>query len=149
MKKTVLKDFNSILQLFKENTQENALEIILNCEQTSEYGLMLTSMDKATGYHVMYSVQFIFDSEENRVSIDNSYYDTLSGLQQRQLSENLERILLRSDGYELSKGFTAFTVVTQLAINIDNVIGAVVYMLFNGGDDNAPIKTYQLIDTDS
>ena len=149
MKKTVLKDFNSILQLCQGNPPQQAIDLILNCKQTNEYGCMLTSNDELTGHHVMYSVHFIFDSEENRASIDNSYYDKLSALQKQQLSNCLAKVLLRSRDFERSKGFTSFSTVTPLAIDIENVIGAIVFMTTSGGDNNAPIKTYQFIDTDS
>ena len=60
MKKTVLKDFNSILQLCQGNPPQQAIDLILNCKQTNEYGCMLTSNDEVTGHHVMYSVHFVF-----------------------------------------------------------------------------------------
>lgn len=148
MKKTVLKDFNSILELYKENTQEQALEIILNCRQTSEYGFMLTSIDEETGCPVVYSVLLVFDSEENKVAIDNSYYDRLSSLQKQQLSNCLAKVLSKSRDFETSKGLTSFIAVTPLDIDIENVIGAMVFMATSGGDNNAPIRTYQFIETD-
>lgn len=146
MKKTVLKDFNSILQLCQENTTEQAIDLILNCGQTSKYGLMLTSKDEATGYNLLYNILFIYNSEENKVTIDNSYYDKLSGLQQKQLSENLEKVLLRSKDFEWGKGQTAFAAVTPLVIDIENVIGAIVFMAIHGGDDNAPFKIYRFFE---
>lgn len=142
MKKTVLKDFNSILQLYKENTQENALEIILNCRQTSEYGFMLTSIDEVTGYHIIYYVLFIFNSEENKVPVDNSYYDKLPSMQKQQLSNCVAKVLFKSRDFERSKGFTSFSTVTPLVIDIENVIGAMVFMTTSGGDNNAPIRTH-------
>jgi hypothetical protein len=142
MKKTVLKDFNSILQLCQENTPEQAIEIILNCGQTSKYGLMLTSKDEATGYNLLYNVLFVYDSEENKVSIDNSYYDTLSALQKQQLSDCLEKVLLKSRDFERSKGMTSFITVTPLVIDIENVIGAMVFLTTSGRDNNAPIITH-------
>lgn len=142
MKKTVLKDFNSILQLCQGNTPKQAIDLILNSKQTSELGFILTSIDEATGCHIVYSVLFIFDSEENRVPIDNSHYDKLSALQKQQLSNCLEKVLLKSRDFERNKGLTSFITVTPLVIDIENVIGAMVFMTTSGGDNNAPIKTY-------
>jgi len=142
MKKTVLKDFNSILQLCKGNTPQQAIDLILNCKQTSELGFILPSIDEATGCHIVYGVHFIFDREENKIPIDNSYYDKLSSLQKQQLSNCLAEVLFKSRDFERSKGFTSFTTVTPLVIDIENVIGAMVFMTTSGGDNNAPIKTY-------
>lgn len=137
-----MKDFNSILQLCQGNTPEQAIDLILNCKQTSELGFILPSIDEATGCHIVYGVQFIFDSEENKVPIDNSYYDKLSALQKQQLSNCLAKVLLKSRDFERNNGLTSFVTVTPLVINIENVIAAVVFMTTSGGDNNAPIKTY-------
>lgn len=147
MQKTTLKDFKALLDLYKEYDHETAFEKILNSGQRSYFGMLRTSKDEASGYHLLYSHYFIYDSSSNNVSIDNSYYDQLSDRQKNQLINYELSVLKRCKEFEWSKGHTAFSTITPPIAGIENLIGIAVIMGIYGGEENLPIKSYSFCDT--
>lgn len=142
MQVTTFTDYESLLNLFKENNQEQAFDMIFNSGQQSESGLSFSLTDKESGYAIDYDVYLIFDSKANNKHTDDNFYHKLSKQQKDGLEHSLLRILDSSKRFEWSKGETSFMTIHPLLLKVKGLIGIMIFMSAKGNDRNAAFKSY-------
>lgn len=142
MQVTTFTDYESLLNLFKENNQEDAFDIIFNSGQQSESGLTFSMTDKKSGYAIDYDVYLIFDSKANNQPADEKFFNKLSKQQKDRLEYSLLRVLNSSKRFEWSKGETSFMTIHPPLLKVKGLIGIMIFMSTKGNDRNAAFKSY-------
>lgn len=142
MQVSTFTDYASLLNLFKENNQEQAFDIIFNSGQQSESGLTFSLTDKESGYAIDYDVYLIFDSKANNLPTDENFYHKLSKQQKDGLEHSLLRVLDSSKRFEWSKGETSFMTIHPPLLQLKGLIGTMIFMSAKGNDRNAAFKSY-------
>jgi hypothetical protein len=135
-------DYESLLNLFKEYNQEQAINSIINSGQQSESGLNFSLKDKESGYSIDYDVYLIFDSKANNLPADDNFYNNLSKQQKDSLGYSLLRVLDSSKRFEWSKGETSFMTIHPPLLEVKGQIGTMIFMSAKGNDRNAAFKSY-------
>lgn len=142
MQKSTLKDFNSLLALFRDNNVKDAFDKLYYNGQVSERGLDFSTIDSDTGFDIHYDVYLVYDCQDNSVPVDESFYRKLSECQKKELNNCLVSVLIRSKEFTWSRGQTSLMTVKPTVIGIEGLVGIVIFMTANGPDDTAPQKSY-------